>query len=83
MTDHDVYEQMWAITKIGNKAVHTGEATKAEGMLALKQLLQVGNWVDYLYGEDDDYAEHRAFDESLVPNPDSVSDLSHTGCLGA
>ena len=78
VTDHDVYEQMWAITKIGNKAVHTGEATKAEGMLALKQLLQVGNWVDYLYGEDDDYAEHRAFDESLVPNPDSVSDLSHT-----
>jgi len=78
VTDNDVYEQMWAITKIGNKAVHTGEATKEEGMLALKQLLQVGNWVDYLYGEDDDYAEQRTFDESLVPNPDSVSELSHT-----
>ncbi len=66
VTDINIYEMMWAITKIGNKAVHTGAATKAEGMLALKQLLQVGNWVDYLYGEDDDYAETRAFDESLV-----------------
>lgn len=78
VTDRDVYEQMWAITKIGNKAVHTGQATQAEGMLVLKQLLQVGNWVDYLYGEDDDYVDQRAFDESLVPSPDSSTELSRT-----
>lgn len=78
VTDINIYEMMWAITKIGNKAVHTGVATKDEGMLALKQLLQVGNWVDYLYGEIDNYAETRAFDESLVPMPGSINELSKT-----
>ena len=78
VTDINIYEMMWAITKIGNKAVHTGAATKDEGMLALKQLLQVGNWIDCLYGEDDDYRETRAFDESLVPLPGSVGELSKT-----
>ena len=78
VTDDNIYEMMWAITKIGNKAVHTGSATQAEAMLSLKQLLQVGNWVDYLYGEDDDYIETRAFDESLVPTPDSIGELSKT-----
>ena len=78
VTDINIYEMMWAITKIGNKAVHTGAATRDEGMLALKQLLQVGNWIDYLYGEDDDYVETRPFDESLVPLPGSAGELSKT-----
>lgn len=73
VTERPIYEAMWAVVKLGNTAVHGATTTEAEGFLSLKNLLQVANWMDYLYGTDDDYQESRFFDRTAVPRPGEVS----------
>ena len=62
--DEDLFPLMKYIIKLGNVAVHTNSAiTRDEAVLALQNLHQFINWLDYCYS--DNYSESE-FNEELL-----------------
>jgi len=70
--------QTWSklpyIVKLGNLAVHTGQAvSRSDAVLSLASLFEFIQWLDYCYGAD--YRERR-FDEAAIPAAKVVIDTA-------
>lgn len=63
--DAKTWSRLPYIIKLGNLAVHTEKAvTKADAQLALRNLFEFIQWIDYCYGTN---YEDRHFDPALIP----------------
>ena len=63
--DYKLFDMLKYVIRLGNNAVHTNKRiTRDDAILALKDLFEFCDWIDYSYSHD--YEEH-FFDESLVP----------------
>ncbi|OPY58120.1 MAG: Type-1 restriction enzyme R protein [Pelotomaculum sp. PtaU1.Bin035] len=71
-------QQTWSklpyIIKLGNLAVHTGNAiTRSDAILSLSCLFEFIQWIDYCYGAD---YEERRFEEGNIPAEKVIFDES-------
>lgn len=66
--DDKLFKMLKYVIWLGNNAVHTNKIiTRDDAILALKDLFEFCDWIDYSYSQN--YEEH-FFDESLVPTGD-------------
>lgn len=64
--DERIWHKIIGINKLGNLSVHTErKVTSADAILALRNLFEFIDWIDYCYGPD--YTE-RTFDEKKIPS---------------
>jgi len=72
--DHQTWDKLPYIIKLGNLAVHTEKAvSRSDALLTLRGLFEFIQWIDYCYGS---AYEERCFDESVIPQGKTVFDES-------
>jgi len=72
--DHQTWDKLPYIIKLGNLAVHTEKAVnRSDAVLTLRGLFEFIQWIDYCYGS---AYEERCFDESVIPQGKTVFDDS-------
>ena len=72
--DHQTWDKLPYIIKLGNLAVHTEKSVnRSDAVLTLRGLFEFIQWLDYCYGS---AYEERSFDESMIPQGKTVFDDS-------